>query len=111
MISRSHGLKAWLIQRLSAVYMAVYLAGAIFCLSVWPPQNYPQWRALVAVPAVSVATLLFFGMLLVHAWVGVRDVVMDYVHAYALRFALLALVAGGLVAMGIWVLQVITGTW
>lgn len=111
MISRSHGLKAWLIQRLSAVYMAVYLAGAIFCLVVSPPQDYSQWKALIAAPAVSVATLLFFGMLLVHAWVGVRDVVMDYVHVYALRFVLLALVAGGLVVMGVWVTQVIAGIW
>lgn len=111
MISRSHGLKAWLIQRLSAVYMAVYLAGAIFCLVVSPPQDYSQWKALIAAPAVSVTTLLFFGMLLVHAWVGVRDVVMDYVHVYALRFVLLALVAGGLVVMGVWVLQVIAGIW
>lgn len=110
-MARSHGLKAWLIQRLSAAYMAVYLVIVFARLTVAPPQSYSQWSDFIAAPVMSVASLLFFGMLLLHAWVGVRDVVMDYVHPYALRFAVLALVAGGLMTMGVWVLQVIAGTW
>ncbi len=111
MIARSHGLKAWLIQRLSAVYMATYLIIVFVWLAAAPPQDYPHWKDFIAAPAMSVASLLFFGMLLLHAWVGMRDIVMDYVHPYAQRLAILVLVAGGLVAMAAWALQVIAGTW
>jgi len=110
-IARSHGLKAWLVQRLSAVYMVLYLLIAVFYLAASSPHGYSEWKALIATPAVSVATLLLFAMVLLHAWVGVRDVVMDYVHPYALRLTALVLVAGALVAMGVWVVQVMAGAW
>lgn len=54
-------------------------------------------------PSVSIATLVFFGALLLHAWVGIRDVVMDYVHTLALRVFALALLGFGLLAMAAWV--------
>jgi succinate dehydrogenase / fumarate reductase membrane anchor subunit len=37
-----------------------------------------------------------------HAWVGLRDVVLDYVRPLALRFAVLALAATGLALLGLW---------
>ena len=111
MIARSHGLKAWLVQRLSAVYMVLYLLVAIFYLAGSPPHGYSEWKAFIATPAASVATLLLFAMVLLHAWVGVRDVVMDYVHPCALRLTALVLVAGALVAMGVWVVRVMAGGW
>jgi succinate dehydrogenase / fumarate reductase membrane anchor subunit len=40
--------------------------------------------------------------LLAHAWVGVRDVVLDYIGPLALRLAVLALAAAGLVLLGLW---------
>ena len=40
-----------------------------------------------------------------------RDVVMDYVHPYALRLTELVMVAGALVAMGVWVVHVMAGAW
>lgn len=111
MIARSHGLKAWLIQRLSAVYMVLYLVVAGVYLLASPPQGYDEWRAFAAHPVTGVATLLLFGMVLLHAWVGMRDVVMDYVHVYAARFMLLVLIAGILVATGVWVVNVFVRIW
>lgn len=110
-MARSHGLKSWLIQRLSAVYMALYLVYFVLHLLISPPQGYLEWKEFIAAPAVGVATLLLIGMLLLHAWVGMRDVVMDYVHVYAIRFALLVLIAGGLVAMGVWAVEVMVRAW
>lgn len=111
MIARASGLKAWLIQRLSAVYMVLYLAYFAFHMLVSPPLDYIGWKAFIAAPGMSVATLLLFGLLLLHAWVGMRDVVMDYVHAYATRLALLIAVAGVLTVMGVWVVQILAGAW
>jgi succinate dehydrogenase / fumarate reductase membrane anchor subunit len=40
-----------------------------------------------------VLIVIGFVALGVHGWIGARDVVLDYVHAPGLRFALLALLA------------------
>jgi succinate dehydrogenase / fumarate reductase membrane anchor subunit len=39
---------------------------------------------------------------LLHAWVGVRDVVLDYVHPLGLRLAVLGAAVAGLVFLGLW---------
>ncbi len=106
-MARALGLKAWLIQRLSAVYMLVYLIFFLLSLIVKTPQGFPEWRGFMTAPAMSVATFLLFLLLLVHAWVGMRDVAMDYVRPFKARFTVLTLIALGLIAMGAWVLLVL----
>ena len=101
------GLRAWFAQRLSAVYMLGFLIFLLAHLSLDPPRSYQSWHAWVLGPWTGVAFLLFFAALLLHSWVGVRDVVLDYVHPIAARFAVLALVAIGLLAIGAWVARIL----
>jgi succinate dehydrogenase / fumarate reductase membrane anchor subunit len=54
---------------------------------------------------VSVALLLYVVSVMMHAWIGVRDVLIDYVHPIAIRATLLGVVALSLVAMGLWAAQ------
>ncbi len=75
--------------------------GAVLLVS--PPAGYAEWRAMVARPATGAAFGLFFAALLAHAWVGMRDVVLDYVHHPRMRAAALALVALALLGIGVWV--------
>lgn len=96
------GLRAWTAQRATAVFMLGFLLWLAATLLARPPESYEQWRALVAQPLESAAFALFFLALLIHAWVGVRDVVLDYVHRAAVRIAVLGLVAGALLATGTW---------
>ena len=51
------------------------------------------------------ALLLMVVSVLMHAWIVVRDVLIDYVQPIAVRAALLGLVAMSLVAMGLWAAQ------
>jgi succinate dehydrogenase / fumarate reductase membrane anchor subunit len=46
--------------------------------------------------------LLFVVALLIHAWVGIRDVLIDYVHPIMARVTLLSLFAIGFVGCGLW---------
>ena len=46
------------------------------------------WRDLFAHGWMRVATLLFIVSLAWHAWVGVRDILMDYIKPDGLRLAL-----------------------
>lgn len=104
---RSHGLRAWIWQRVSALYMALYLLGFGGWLLLAPPESWLEWRDLVANAAVNLATGLFFLALLLHAWVGGRDVILDYVHSLALRLALLAMMGLALAGSGLWMLRVL----
>lgn len=105
-VTRAHGLKAWLVQRVSAVYMAAYPVFFLLRLIVQTPHGYAEWRGFMTAPSMSVPTLLLFSFLLMHAWVGMRDVAMDYLHSFKWRLTALTLIAGGLAAMGAWLLLV-----
>lgn len=107
MSRRSHGLRAWIWQRVSALYMAVYLLAFGGWLLISPPESWLAWRDLVANAAINIATGLFFAALLLHAWVGGRDVIIDYVHALGLRLAMLALMGLLLAGSGLWVLRIL----
>lgn len=100
---RAQGLRAWLLQRVTAVYLAAFTIAAAVWAVTSGPMEFAEWRAFMGRPAVSIAVLLFFAALLGHAWVGARDIVIDYLRPAALRLLVLALLALALVAMALWV--------
>ena len=106
-ITSTRGLKAWLLQRLSAIYMVAYVIFFLLRLNSETPHGFSQWRSFMTSPLMSIATLLLFGFLLIHAWVGLRDVAMDYLHSFRLRITVLSLIAAALIAMGAWLLLVL----
>jgi succinate dehydrogenase / fumarate reductase membrane anchor subunit len=103
------GLRAWVWQRLSAVYLLAFLVTALGTLLAAGSIAYQDWKGWLGRPAVQVATALFFLMLLVHTWVGVRNVILDYVRHLGLRAALLGLVALALLAQGFWAAHILWG--
>ena len=107
MSRQASGFKAWLIQRISAVYLGLYFIYMVLQLSFAPPQSYAVWREWISGPFQGVGLLLFFAALLIHAWVGVRDVLIDYVHPIMLRTGLLTLTALCLIGSGLWVARIV----
>lgn len=103
----ANGLRSWLIQRLSAVYMAVYVVAVIIAVSICFPSTYSQWHASIANPVVNVATAVFFVSLMFHAWVGIRDAILDYVNSLTLRFSMLVILGLGLLIMGVWSIRIL----
>jgi succinate dehydrogenase / fumarate reductase membrane anchor subunit len=103
------GFQAWLLQRLSAVYLAMFLLFVVISLGINPPVNYEVWHAWVTDPLVWTLWILFFVSLLLHAWVGIRDVILDYIHPLWLRFTMLSLVGLSLIVMAIWVFRIFLG--
>lgn len=101
------GARAWLLQRLSAAYMLAFLVFALIRFAAERPSSYEAWRSWVGAAGMRVACALFVAALLLHAWVGLRDVAMDYVHPPAARVAVLALVGAGLAAAGAWMALVL----
>jgi len=101
------GLKAWLLQRVSAVYLAGFLVYFLIMMLTCAPQTYTDWRVWMSSTSMALATTLFFFALLSHAWVGMRDVLIDYVKPFALRLTLLIFLAVGLLVMGLWVVRIL----
>jgi len=103
----THGLRDWLLQRLSAVYLACFLVYLMAHFYTRPPLDYPQWQHWMTHPAMTVASTLFILAVLVHGWVGMRDVVLDYVHSLRLRLMVLSLIALLFIGCGLWALQIL----
>lgn len=105
--SRFTGLKAWWVQRVSALYMLLFVLFLLTSFALQPLHAFPQWHAWLARPGTSIAFLVFFAALLGHMWVGLRDVLLDYAKPAGLRNALLAAVAVGLLILGAWLLWIL----
>ncbi|MCC7487089.1 MAG: succinate dehydrogenase, hydrophobic membrane anchor protein [Burkholderiales bacterium] len=101
------GQRAFVIQRLCALVLLAYVAAAALRLAFGPPASFEHWRAWAARPSGAVLLLLLAGALIAHAWVGLRDVVLDYVHPLALRLAVLGAAATGLAALAAWTLFIL----
>ncbi len=97
------GTRAWLLQRLTALYLLGFTVYVLVRLAVGAPASYEAWRGWLSGAGVEIAVLLFFVALLAHSWIGLRDVVIDYVHPLGLRVAVLGAVALGEIALGLWV--------
>lgn len=101
------GLSAWLVQRVTAVYMLFFIVFLIAHFLLDPPKSYLAWHAWMLSPKISVTAFVFYAALLAHAWVGVRDVILDYVRSIAIRVLVLALLGLGLIGLGAWVIRIL----
>lgn len=87
------GLRAWTVQRLSALYLLGFIVVLACRLLLDPIQDHAQWVRLWGSPLMGAASLLAVAALALHAWVGARDVVLDYVRPAMARPIVLAAIA------------------
>jgi succinate dehydrogenase / fumarate reductase membrane anchor subunit len=108
-VGAHYGTGDWLLQRLTAVVMAVYTIGFAACIVWHKPGSFADWKAIFGGGIVKVSTLLFFAALLYHAWVGMRDIVMDYVKPTGIRLALETAIGGVLIVYLVWAASILWG--
>ena len=82
------GTGTWLVQRATAVLLALALPGLILYFLVVRPLDFAGWQALFAPVLLRVLILLCGAALALHTWVGMRDIFMDYVRPTGLRLTL-----------------------
>ena len=104
-----YGLRDWLAQRVTAVVMAVYTVLVVGYLCAQPEFNYDTWSALFASQWMRTITLLFLLSVFYHAWVGIRDIVMDYIKPAGVRLVIHVLVILALLLYTIWAVQILWG--
>ena len=96
------GLRAWAWQRASALAVLLFVLYVVLRLLAAPPDSYAAWRAWVGHPAMRVGLLFFIAAVAMHAWVGMRDVILDYVKPLPARLGALAVLLLGLLLTVAW---------
>ncbi|NEX19813.1 succinate dehydrogenase, hydrophobic membrane anchor protein [Thiorhodococcus mannitoliphagus] len=107
MSRQASGLMAWLLQRATAVYLAFFSTYLVLYWIFNPPASHADLVTWVTHPAVAMGLILFVPVVLAHAWVGSRDVLVDYVHVLGLRVGLMLLFGFVFLASGLWALKAI----
>jgi succinate dehydrogenase / fumarate reductase membrane anchor subunit len=102
-----YGLKDWLAQRITAVMLLVYTLVLLGAISLGSAATYDQWAGLFAQGWFKIITLLAMLALCWHAWVGVRDIYMDYIKPTAIRLSLQVLTIIGLIAYLCWTVLIL----
>jgi succinate dehydrogenase / fumarate reductase membrane anchor subunit len=103
-----YGVRDWLVQRASAAYMGIYTL--LLLWQLWRgPLTYAAWHGLFQSAPMRYGTLIFALCLYLHAWVGVRDIFMDYFKPTWLRLLAEALSLIALVWYLVWTVAILWG--
>lgn len=110
------GLSDWLIQRVSAIVIAVYVVVMVGYLATHADIGYGQWAALHQHFWVRLLTLLTVLAIAAHAWIGIWAVLTDYVTvrlmgpiATPLRLTLVLGAIALILAYVVWAIDILWG--
>ena len=108
-VGAHYGWRDWLVQRVTAVVMTFYTILILGMLLWFGGLDFAAWKAAFGNEAFRISTFIFMVALFWHAWVGVRNILMDYVKPVMVRLTLQVLVIGALVGYAGWTIQVLWG--
>lgn len=106
-VGAHYGLKDWLAQRVTAIIMASYTVILLVCFLSAQDFSYQGWAGLFAAQWFKLATFVTLLSLFYHAWVGMRDIWMDYIKPVSIRLTLQVLTVLWLVACAGWAAQIL----
>jgi len=106
-VGAHYGMRDWLSQRVTAALMAIFTLVLLVQLLMPGPLCYDKWAGIFAAQWMKVLTFAVFVALGWHAWVGVRDIWMDYVKPVGLRLVLQVATIVWLVGCMGWAVQVL----
>lgn len=107
-VGAHYGTRDWLAQRVTAALMALFtLVVLARLLLTRGPIGYDKWAGTFASQPMKMLTFATIVGLLYHVWVGMRDVLMDYIKPVGVRLALQILVIVWLVGCAGWAVQVL----
>ena len=106
-VGAHYGMRDWLSQRVTAVIMAIFTLLLLLQLLFGGPVGYDSWAGIFARQWMKVLSFVVFVSMGWHAWVGMRDIWMDYVKPVGTRLVLqVATMVWLLGCMG-WAVQVL----
>jgi len=106
-VGAHYGLKDWLAQRVTAVLMALFTVVLVLQLLFGAKLGYERWSAIFSAQWMKFLTFIAIVSLLYHAWIGMRDIWMDYVKPVGVKLALQVFTLAWLVGCAGWAVQVL----
>lgn len=110
------GLSDWLVQRFSAIILAAYTVFIVAFIVFTPELDFAKWTELFGQLWMRIFTLLVLLSCAAHGWIGLWNVLTDYVttrmmgnSAVALRMIVLAVYALVTVAYLVWGVEILWG--
>lgn len=106
-VGAHYGMRDWLSQRVTAGLMALFTIVLIAQVLFGGPLGYDRWAAIFSSQWMKLLTFVVIVSLAWHAWVGVRDIWMDYVKPVGTRLTLQVFTIVWLVGCAGWAVQVL----
>lgn len=106
-VGAHYGVGGFLLQRLTAVVLAMFVLLLLLRLVSGGPLGYDGWAGIFVPLWMKIVTLVALLALFYHAWIGVRDIWMDYVKPTGIRVALQTLTVLWLVFCAVWSVQIL----
>ena len=108
-VGAHYGLRDWLVQRITAIVMIAWTLLFLGALLWNGGFDHASWKALWASRVFRLLSFAFVVAVLWHAWVGVRNIAMDYLKPVALRLTLQCAVIVALVVYVGWTIEILWG--
>ena len=106
-VGAHYGFRDWLSQRVTASLMALFTIVLIAQVVFGAKLGYLRWSQIFSSQWMKVLTFVVIVSLAYHAWVGMRDVWMDYIKPVGVRLALQVFTLAWLVGCCGWAVQVL----
>ena len=105
-VGAHYGLAGFIGQRITSVILTLWIV-LVAASVLFGPLSYYTWAALFAPLWMKVITLVALWSLLYHAWIGMRNIWMDYITPVWARLSLQAITVLWLVACAMWSVQIL----
>lgn len=104
-----NGVHDWLLLRAAAIILTLYIFYILGFIVLADNLNYDVWRGFFASTLTKVSTMLALLSILVHGWIGMWQVLTDYIKCLSLRLILQLLVVVVLLVYAIYGAVIVWG--
>ncbi|MFA7504637.1 MAG: succinate dehydrogenase, hydrophobic membrane anchor protein [Burkholderiaceae bacterium] len=106
-VGAHYGWRDFAIQRMSGVVIIVFTVWLLIELLMLPQLTYGNWAGLFGTMRMKIVTSVAMLALAYHAWIGVRDIFMDYIKPAMLRLALQSATIVVLIGYVVWAVTIL----
>ena len=106
-VGAHYGFRDWLSQRVTAVVITLFTLALLLQVLFGGPLGYDRWAGIFAQQWMKVLTFIVIVAFAYHAWVGMRDVWMDYIKPVGVRLVAQVATIAWLVGCCGWAVQVL----
>ena len=102
-----NGLSDWILQRATALILVLYTLIFTVNVAVVDLNGFDSWKSLFEAVWMKALTIAAAISLTYHAWVGIRELWMDYIKPVRIKIGLQIFSIFWLLGCGIWIVTIL----